>query len=1253
LALKATQTFVLLYIFINQNKRLIKPIVIKNIIAILFFCTCMCDVSGQAFPKFAFTRSNCANELPIEICSYISKDSEGFLWISTFDGLCRYDGKNLTVFKNDPGNNNSIANNHIGYTSEDKEGNIWIAHRKGISCFIKKEGKFKNYKVYVNLKGDTANIPYNPIVMDYLGNIYSPDIAGYENKIFDKKANIFKSFYIDTTNDGHNKKGVSNKLVGVLSHTQQDGSMYLQSINGTFLFDPKTKKRTRVCDSSNYTPLYIFKDHKKRLWLAEWDGGISIIDEKTKLKQNIIPKNRIVSLVEYKDLHGKYWILASDMQTSSIFIIDPETKAYTNQLFKIENELTAAITANGMLVDEKGRVYVSSVLGLAEAIPSKQYISNVFTYERGKPVDVFYDNLVRSGMQKENGNYVVGLLGYNGLREYDSNLVLKKAIKNYNHNGKNYDLDVRNFLSIGDNKFIISGLTGIALLENEKITPIKYVSKKDILTDTLLPHVREMLPIGNNNYWVRIINHGVSIFNTSTNSFIKQYYHADKAKTIPLNNIRNISYDNKNRLWLLDLDALYLYDNATDEFVKQPINESKKYLTSLYNMSIVKDNVWITGAGGLLQYNVVTKKEFFYSTKNGLPNEEIFKVVLYNNETACILHERGLSILNTKTRQVNNYNQKNGLPAASIEYDGCFFLDNNNHLLMGNTGILTKIDIANLLKTNGGAPSLAITTVQGSDSTIQITLNDKNEKHAYLDFKNFPVNINFSIVDFSTNSERKYFYRYTGKDTTWIPCANGVVAINTIKPGDYTLQVMGSVNGMYADKLEQITFTILPRWHQTWWFKLLAGILLFTGISSLYRWRINTAKASQKQETEIQRLAAQEYKNQLELSQISNYFSTSLINLETEEEVLWDVAKNLIGKLGFEDCIIYLWNKDKTKLVQRAGYGPKGSIEEINKQPFDVVLGQGVVGYVAQTKEPVLINDTRNDERYRIDELSRLSEICVPILHENELVGVIDSEHTNANFYTKNNLQSLINIAAYLGNKLADIKNKQAIQRNSEELQKTLDLLKGAQLEALRSQMNPHFIFNCLNSIKLYTTQNDTVAASNYLTKFSKLIRLALENSKSETIPLSTELEALELYIEMEAMRFKEKLKYSIIINENVDADFIEIPPLLLQPYVENSIWHGLMHKEEGGRIDIHIGIVPQKYILEITIKDDGVGREKAAFLKSKSATSHKSFGTKVTSDRLEIVNQLYKTGASVHTEDVITNNEVTGTLVTLRVPFE
>ena len=135
-------------------------------------------------------------------------------------------------------------------------------------------------------------------------------------------------------------------------------------------------------------------------------------------------------------------------------------------------------------------------------------------------------------------------------------------------------------------------------------------------------------------------------------------------------------------------------------------------------------------------------------------------------------------------------------------------------------------------------------------------------------------------------------------------------------------------------------------------------------------------------------------------------------------------------------------------------------------------------------------------------------------------------------------------------------------------------------------------------------------------------------------------------------MRFKEKLQYNIHVDKDVEIDYIEIPPLLLQPYVENAIWHGLMHKEEGGKIDVDITMVNAKTTLQINITDNGIGRRRSAELKSKTATAHKSYGMKVTSERLELINHMYKTGAEVKIFDLTDeNNNSTGTTIIILIP--
>ena len=189
------------------------------------------------------------------------------------------------------------------------------------------------------------------------------------------------------------------------------------------------------------------------------------------------------------------------------------------------------------------------------------------------------------------------------------------------------------------------------------------------------------------------------------------------------------------------------------------------------------------------------------------------------------------------------------------------------------------------------------------------------------------------------------------------------------------------------------------------------------------------------------------------------------------------------------------------------------------------------------------------------------------------------------------------------------------------------------EMAALRAQMNPHFVFNCLSSINRFILVNQPEEAPEYLTKFSRLIRLILDNSRTDTVLLSKELDALKLYIEMEQMRFSDRFAASIEVDARLQVAQLEVPPLLIQPYVENAIWHGLMHKKEACQLTIRL--YPIGIRLCIEVEDNGVGRDMAFELKSRSATSQKSHGTEVTSERLQVINRLYGTQATVETIDL------------------
>lgn len=225
--------------------------------------------------------------------------------------------------------------------------------------------------------------------------------------------------------------------------------------------------------------------------------------------------------------------------------------------------------------------------------------------------------------------------------------------------------------------------------------------------------------------------------------------------------------------------------------------------------------------------------------------------------------------------------------------------------------------------------------------------------------------------------------------------------------------------------------------------------------------------------------------------------------------------------------------------------------------------------------------------------------------------------------------------------------------RQQEKLKSEFDKkLVATELHALRAQMNPHFIFNCLNSIDYYIIKNETEKASDYLNRFSRLIRLILQNSRVEYVNLKDELEALKLYMEMESLRFDNRFDYVVRIGAGLQLENLEIPPLLLQPYVENAIWHGLAKKSNGkNRLDLTI--TRKANLLYCRIEDNGIGREAAQRLKSASTGTHRSMGMYLTRDRLHRINRMHNQKADVEITDLKDEaGNALGTRVDIIVPI-
>jgi two-component system, LytTR family, sensor kinase len=388
-----------------------------------------------------------------------------------------------------------------------------------------------------------------------------------------------------------------------------------------------------------------------------------------------------------------------------------------------------------------------------------------------------------------------------------------------------------------------------------------------------------------------------------------------------------------------------------------------------------------------------------------------------------------------------------------------------------------------------------------------------------------------------------------------------------------------------------------------------------------------------------------------EMQKMIDYFALSGQYHITTDDILWDIARNCISRLQFEDCVIYLIDEERNVLVQKAAYGEKNPSEREIYNPIEIPVGKGIVGFVAESGKPELVKDTSKDARYIVDDAHRLSELAVPIVYQGKVLGVIDSEHSRKKFFKQHHLDVLMTVASICAAKIAKVLAQQATAEKEKRVKELDALMKESRLVALQSQMNPHFIFNAMNSIQRFTLQNDVENANKYISRFSRLLRMVLQHSEKNSITLEEELQMLQLYLEIESLRMNGVFSFGLEVDEEIETDAVKIPGMMVQPFVENALVHGFAGKQGEKRIDLKF-YMPEDHLLVCEISDNGIGRKAAAELKERKGATlpHQSKGISLVKERLSLYHK--NGGSSISFTDHTTSiGEPLGTTVSIGIP--
>jgi ligand-binding sensor domain-containing protein/two-component sensor histidine kinase len=1033
------------------------------------------------------------------------------------------------------------------------------------------------------------------------------------------------------------EQGLSQSSVNCMLQ-DKEGFMWFGTADGLNKFDGYkfTVYNTDPLNPNLLSSGYIqclYQDHNGIIWVGTLDGGLNAYDPKSlKINRfrhdtknpNSIPSDNIRAITEYK---GELWIGTAD---AGLGRFDPGKNTFikerigSNKISCLYNDNSNRLVVGtedkgllspgnkqlnwngvskinclervveGMLIGTDMGMYV--MLGNAEITPYKHSDNN--------PHSISNDQ-VSSISQDARGNIWISTNG--GLNTFNPK---NGRFNSWRHDANHpYTLSDDRVLSLFTDRSgkvwvgTVSG--GVDAINPPNVVFRSFQNEANDPNSLSFNDISSIIEDHNHDLWIGTLGGGLNLFKPSTESF-KAFHKSSRAGSLNSENINCLAEDHNGTIWIGTQDGgLNSFDERDGSFHAYLAGKRSNSLASNTILSLSLEdhdgNIWIgTDTGGVAILNVETREIHQFEEKDKLGallrKYQVRSFYLDHKDRMWIgTLGGGLFGWDPKTKKLSNYThseQKNSLSKNNIF---CIYEDINGRLWIGtNEGGLNLFDPESgkfrFFTEHDGIPN----------NTIYGILEDKGE--------NLWLNTNKGICKFSPPTDTKSATLIQGKAK--VNRNNNNSAANQPNKSDFKIRVYDSRDGLPSNQFNLGAYC-----------KTLDGRMYFGSIAGLVTFDADSVKDNGF----IPPVVISDFK----LFNISVFpgdsFKLLKSPISTTKEIQLKYNQNVIS---FEFTALNFINPKKN----RYAFMLKG---------FD----NGWNYSDAQRRFATYTNLEPGDYTFMVKGSNNDG-----IWNENgTAIHVVISPPFWKTWWFRILAIVLFGTSVYL---VIFLRLRQ-IQEKEQEKTEINKMLSEARLIALRAQMNPHFIFNSLNSIQQFIYNNNKEEAASYLSKFSRLIRQILEHSSQGTILLQDEVIILSLYLELEALRFQNKFSFNIDVDEDIDPGYTEIPSMLIQPYIENAILHGLVNKEGNGHISINIKADgDNENVLICTIEDDGIGREKAMEINKKKVFKYKnkSMGMSVTNDRLTILNQYQNKNIAVGITDL---HDPTGTRVQISIPVD
>lgn len=1082
----------------------------KTRIFILFLNFVFCIHSIAQISDLKFTHIENPTQTTTINIKKIFRDSKGFLWFITEDGLYMYNGYDFTEFKYNPQDSNSLCNSHINDITEDNNGYLFIATIQGLSIYSHDNVGFKNYRLIGTKNSDIKITRLKALCKDAKGKIW----IGTEHGLI--------------------KFGGSNN-------------------SELFLPEPDTTLHNNGMSINTITT-----DSNNNLWMCTWGGGLLRFNIKTKTFKRFIhnpdnpasiPSNIILNISVGKE---GIWI---DSQNKGLFLFDPKSEKIIPDEKNIFSQFT---NISELYIHSSGQLMVGTKKGLSILSKDKSHFRH-YVHNPLNPNSISYGS-VTAILEDNNGTLWIGTTK---ISKYNPK---QNKFTPYYHEATNPELqDYTKSIAEDKQHNVWIGTFGQGI---KKYTPeldtFQRITTQNPKT-SLLPSnfINAMIIDNKNQLWIGT-SKGICIYDLNTNKFLKTFEHNDKLLHI---NIYYLFQDKRGIIWICTQEGAHTYNPATDK-LRAVEYERKGFNFKIHSMAEDKrGNVWLGTDNGLIRYNKVDDKFTAYyhvqNQKNALSNNKISKLFIDNNHKLWIATQAGLNLYLPDKEGFKVYNKSNGFadefisnilhdeknniwcvtPRGAVKFnpqsgdvknydlkDGARFnkngilLSQNKKFLLGGAHRGFYVFHPDSIKNNITPPPVYITKFNifnkpvkaGKDAVLKKPII--TTKQIVLSYKQSVFSFGFAALNYIRPEKNRYAYKMKGFDDEWryTNSENRIATYTNLAPGEYTFRVIASNNdGIWNEEGASIKITITPPWWQTLWFRITLFITIAGSILGFYFWRVKTLKARQRelekkvdertaklqeanlvleerqeeilqqseeilQQSEDLKLKNKEiskaYNNIQIISEFGQKISASL-NLESINKMMYNYINSLMDTDVFG---IGIYNDKKQRLEYHS------SIEAGEELPYSertIHKKNSLSIWCFSNQKTVFINNLDDEYSKYISKkpVSNTSKpakslVHIPLTAENKKIGIISINSFRKNAYSKTDLDNLQTLASYLAIALDNANAYTLVHRQNEHIQSAIHYAQTIQESILPLDEN---LNKCFESFILFRPK-DVVSGDFY-----------------------------------------------------------------------------------------------------------------------------------------------------------------------------